>query len=111
MFTPHEQGRLQLTIHRYAPAEYRDTMLAAVFFFQPFGQLVAVLVAFAATAGFKSRIANMTSCSINATDIRAMECANTVDKAWRLVAGLGAVPAIIAIYFRFTIPESVGYPH
>lgn len=86
-------------------------MLAAVFFFQPFGQLVAVLVAFAATAGFRSRIANMTSCSISATDIKAVECARTVDIAWRLVAGLGAVPAIIAIYFRFTIPESVSYPY
>ena len=82
-------------------------MLAAVFFFQPFGQLVAVLVAFAATAGFRSHIANMT---ISATDIRAVQCARTVDIAWRLVAGLGAVPAIIAIYFRFTIPESVSYP-
>ena len=81
MFTPAKQGRLELILHRYAPAEYRDTMLAMVLFFKPFGQLVAVLVAFAATAGFKSRIANMTSCSINATTSRAMECANTVDKA------------------------------
>ena len=111
MFIPPEQGRLGLILRRYAPAEYRDTMLAAVFFFQPFGQLVAVLVAFAATAGFNSRIANTTSCSINATDIRAVECARTVDKAWRLVAGLGAVPAILAIYFRFTIPESVSHPY
>ena len=86
-------------------------MLAAVFFFQPFGQLVAVLVAFAATAGFRSRIANMTSCSVNSTDSGAVECARTVDIAWRLVAGLGALPAIIAIYFRFTIPESVSCPY
>ena len=102
-----------LTCHRYAPAEYRDTMLAAVFFFQPFGQLLAVLVAFAATAGFRSHIANITSslnpesCSIAATEPIAVDCARIVDKAWRLVAGLGAVPAIMAIYFRFTIPESV----
>ena len=86
-------------------------MLAAVFFFQPFGQLVAVLLAFAATAGFRSRIANMNSCSISATDAAAVECARTVDIVWRLVAGLGAVPAMIAIYFRFTIPESVSYPY
>ncbi|KAG8533010.1 uncharacterized protein KY384_001792 [Bacidia gigantensis] len=90
-------------------------MLAAVFFFQPFGQLVAVLVAFAATAGFRSHIANITatsgpgSCSMAAADPAGIECAKTIDRAWRLVAGIGAVPAVIAIYFRFTIPESVYY--
>ena len=94
---------------------YRDTMLAAVFWCQPLGQLLAVLVAFAATDSWKSHIANVKatsgtmSCSVAATDTASMECARTVDRAWRLVAGLGAVPALLAIYFRFTIPESVGF--
>ena len=88
-------------------------MLAAVFWFQPLGQLVAMLMAFAATDGWKRHIANVTStsgalsCSVAATDITSMECARTVDRAWRLVAGLGAIPALLAIYSRFTIPESV----
>lgn len=85
-------------------------MLAAVFFCQPLGQLIAVLMAFAATAGFKSYISDFpdaTSCSVQATDLAGIECARTVDRAWRLVAGLGAVPAAIAIIFRLTIPESV----
>ncbi|KAL6714800.1 hypothetical protein ACLMJK_007060 [Lecanora helva] len=87
-------------------------MLAAVFFCQPFGQLIAVLMAFAATAGFKSYIASAsvtTSCSVIANDPTGEECARTVDRAWRLVAGLGAVPAAVAIVFRLTIPESVYY--
>ena len=90
-------------------------MLTALFFFQPFGQLVAVLVAFAATAGFRSHIASITtnsgfkSCSITANNVDGMSCARDVDRAWRLVAGLGGVPAIVAVYFRFTIPESVYY--
>lgn len=95
---------------RFAPTKYRARMLAAVFFCQPFGQLIAVLMALAATEGFKSYIASASaaeSCSVFATDPAGQDCARTVDRAWRLVAGLGAVPAAIAIIFRLTIPESV----
>lgn len=89
-------------------------MLAAVFFFQPLGQLIAVLMAFAATAGFRSYISTQSTasegpCSVLATDPIDIECARTVDRAWRLVAGLGAVPALVAMVFRLTIPESVYY--
>ena len=87
-------------------------MLAAVFLFQPLGQLIAVLMAFAATAGFRSYISNRpddSSCSVLATDLTGIECARTVDRVWRLVAGLGTVPAAVAMVFRLTIPESVYY--
>ena len=85
-------------------------MLAAVFFCQPLGQLIAVLMAFAATAGFRSHIVAASeagSCSVHATSLAGQDCARTLDRAWRLVAGLGAVPAAIAMVFRLTIPESV----
>lgn len=91
-------------------------MLAAVFFFQPLGQLIAVLMAFAATAGFRHHITSIAtsvpldrSCSVFAQDTVGIECARTVDRTWRLVAGLGAVPAAVAMIFRLTIPESVYY--
>ena len=87
-------------------------MLAAVFFFQPLGQLIAVLMAFAATAGFRSYISSQTNdnaCSVLDADPTGIECARTIDRAWRLVAGLGAVPAAVAMVFRLTIPESVYY--
>ena len=87
-------------------------MLAAVFFCQPLGQLIAVLMAFAATAGFRgyiSTLPNDSSCSVSVSDPVGVECARTVDRAWRLVAGLGAVPALVAMVFRLTIPESVYY--
>ncbi|CAD6593105.1 MAG: hypothetical protein ASARMPREDX12_006839, partial [Alectoria sarmentosa] len=98
----------------FAPTKYRARMLAAVFFFQPLGQLIAVLMAFAATAGFRSYISLIPtdqSCSVKIfnTDVAGIECARTVDRAWRLVAGLGAVPAVVAMVFRLTIPESVYY--
>ncbi len=87
-------------------------MLAAVFFCQPLGQLIAVLMAFAATAGFHSYISTLptdASCSVQSPDPVGIECSRTVDRAWRLVAGLGAVPAVVAMVFRLTIPESVYY--
>ncbi len=88
-------------------------MIAAVFFWQPVGQLLAALLALAATEGFQSHIIknnDVGSCSIYAsplTDPIGADCARTVDRIWRLVSGLGAVPAAIAIVFRLTIPESV----
>lgn len=85
-------------------------MIAAVFFFQPVGQLLATLMAFVATEGFRKSILKNTdpnSCSISNTDIPGMECARTVDRVWRLVSGLGVVPAALAIISRLTIPESV----
>jgi PHS family inorganic phosphate transporter-like MFS transporter len=88
-------------------------MIAAVFFCQPFGQLFAALMAFAMTTGFQRHIlkdSTWDSCSIYATDSAGLACARTVDRNWRLVAGLGAVPALVAMVFRLTIPESVRIP-
>ena len=59
-------------------------MLAAVFMCQPIGQLIAVLMAFAATAGFKSYVAHATdagTCSVKAIDPAGLECARTIDRA------------------------------
>src|SRR6202044_2460302 len=35
--------------------------------------------------------------------------ATTVDKIWRYIVGVGAIPALVAIGFRLTIPESPRY--
>lgn len=85
-------------------------MVAAVFAFQPLGQLLATLMAFAATEGFRKHILQIAapeSCSIIETLPDRAECARAVDRVWRLVSGLGAVPAALAIVSRLTIPESV----
>lgn len=29
-----------------------------------------------------------------------------LDSAWRLLIGLGCIPGVVALYFRFTIPET-----
>ncbi|MCJ1393914.1 hypothetical protein MMC18_006790 [Xylographa bjoerkii] len=91
----------------FAPTRYRGRMVAAVFFWQSVGQLLATLFAYAATKSFQAHISSsQADCSIFSTDIPGMDCAGRVDQIWRLVAGLGAAPAAIAMAFRFTIPES-----
>jgi PHS family inorganic phosphate transporter-like MFS transporter len=38
-----------------------------------------------------------------------VECFRAIDRLWRLVVGIGIIPAVIALAFRFTIPESPRY--
>lgn len=89
-------------------------MLAAVFFCQSLGQLAANLVALVAVAGFHHRLkvdaSDNATCSFrdplrDADD----DCIRGVDSMWRLIVGLGAVPAFIALWFRLTIIESPRY--
>jgi PHS family inorganic phosphate transporter-like MFS transporter len=77
-------------------------MMASVFIMQPIGQLMASLVGLAVlmTLGRQAGLKTMTD---------AKEAATVVDRIWRWVVGAGAIPAIIAIGFRLTIPESPRY--
>ncbi|KAL3474278.1 major facilitator superfamily domain-containing protein [Aspergillus californicus] len=88
----------------FAPTRIRGRMLAAVFLCQSLGQLAANLVALIAVAGFRHRLLADTSSS-ECTG----PCIRDVDTIWRLIVGLGAVPAFIALWFRLTIIESPRY--
>lgn len=86
-------------------------MVAAVFFFQSIGQVFATGLALVATALFRKHILlnqDPSSCSIFSITSEGKDCARTVDRIWRLVSGIGAVPAAFAVISRLTIPESVG---
>lgn len=93
----------------FSPTKYRGRMIAAVFFCQSLGQMFATLTAYVATVGFRGYIKGIPQkdCSIHSLNQKSQDCARTVDRVWRLVAGLGAVPAALAILSRLTIPESV----
>lgn len=73
--------------------------MAAVFIMQPLGQLLAAVVGLAVllTVGRSAGLA---------TETRLVEAATIVDRIWRYVIGVGAIPALVAIVFRLTIPES-----
>lgn len=78
--------------------------MGSVFAMQGIGQFAAAIVTLVVTVGFKG------SLSSAATPARCTGvCQLAVDKMWRVVIGFGIVPAVCALYFRLTIPETPRY--
>lgn len=75
--------------------------MAAVFSMQGLGQLAAAVVALVVTVIFKSSFSGI---------YKASECDYgcqiAADRCWRIVVGVGALPACFALYYRITIPET-----
>ncbi|KAK3390281.1 phosphate/H+ symporter [Podospora didyma] len=88
----------------FAPTRWRGAMMAAVFSMQGVGQLAAAIVALCVTAGFKDSF-------ITAVDVGdcGYACQVAADRSWRIIVGVGALPACIALYYRITIPETPRY--
>lgn len=94
----------------WSATKSRGRMMAAVFIMQPIGQLVAWAVGMAALQGL-SRDYNM-EVGVLTTDPDEIDNAKIgIDIFWRIVVGVGAVPALMAIIFRWTIPESGRYTY
>ncbi|KAK8046874.1 inorganic phosphate transporter PHO84 [Apiospora saccharicola] len=90
----------------FATTKWRGFMMNAVFAMQGIGQLSAALLLLVVTAGFKSSLVgseNHTICS------QSWGCTSAVDKMWRIMIGMGAVPGCVALYFRLTMPETPRY--
>jgi PHS family inorganic phosphate transporter-like MFS transporter len=73
-------------------------MMAAVFFMQPVGQLLSQLVGLWVLLGY-DHMYDLQHCATRA------DCTKRVDSIWRWVTGAGAIPAVIAIYYRFRIKD------
>lgn len=67
-------------------------MLASVFFMQPLGQIASNIVTIIVVAATKSQ--------------HDKDLARSVDIMWRWVIAIGVCPGVIALLFRFAIPES-----
>lgn len=79
-------------------------MVAAVFSMQGLGQLAAAIVALITTVASKDvfiSVANESACGY--------ECRLAADRSWRIIVGVGAIPACVALYYRITIPETPRY--
>ncbi|KAI8956289.1 major facilitator superfamily domain-containing protein [Xylaria longipes] len=87
----------------FAPTRWRGAMMAAVFSMQGIGQLFAAIVALIVTASF-SRIFGQAP--IGQCDY---DCQTAADRCWRIIIGVGAIPAVFALYYRITIPETPRY--
>jgi MFS transporter, PHS family, inorganic phosphate transporter len=79
-------------------------MMAAVFAMQGFGQLASGLVALVVLICFRGSLepAQTTANCIGACQLAA-------DRMWRIVVGVGSLPACLALYYRITIPETPRY--
>ncbi|KAM6499656.1 phosphate permease [Amanita muscaria] len=78
------------------PINIRGRLMTLVVASQGWGNLAAALTAMVSVYAFKKELST-----------RDLSQASTsVDRIWRLIVGLGCVPAVIGIYFRFTIPET-----
>ncbi|KAH0835630.1 major facilitator superfamily domain-containing protein [Lanmaoa asiatica] len=75
----------------FASTLTRGRLMTTVFAFQGWGQLAASIVGLVVVVAFKDAIQHSTA---------------QVDYTWRLLIGLGCVPAMLALYFRLTIPET-----
>jgi PHS family inorganic phosphate transporter-like MFS transporter len=73
-------------------------MLASVFIMQPLGQLFAYIIALVVLVALDRQY--------DLNKLSDDQLPYVIDKHWRWVTGLGTIPAIIALIFRLTIPES-----
>ncbi|KAI8258191.1 Repressible high-affinity phosphate permease [Colletotrichum sp. SAR11_239] len=88
----------------FAPTRWRGAMIAAVFSMQGLGQLGASVVALITAEAFKESYLDVTT--IASCHER---CQLAADRSWRIIVGVGALPACLALYYRVTIPETPRY--
>lgn len=75
-------------------------MVSSVFLMQPVGQALAQLVGVWVVLGRNTQYGlQELQCGIN--DKNETKCKEIIDGVWRIVIGSGAVPALLAIIFRF----------
>lgn len=75
-------------------------MISSVFMMQPIGQALAQLVGLWVLLGREDTYKlHAMQCGLNS--LNETECRRIVDGIWRIVIGSGAVPALLAIIFRF----------
>src|ERR1700738_2266680 len=87
-------------VSEFASVRWRGAMMAAMFAAQGFGAFSAAMVSFLCAQGFKNSL-QATTCD--------EECRIQLDKAWRIVYGMGILPAVVALFLRLTIPETIRY--
>lgn len=84
----------------WASTQSRATMLGSVFLMQPVGQALAQLVGLWVLLGREKEYGlQAMRCGLDTKYDE--ECKQIVDGIWRIVIGSGAVPALLAIIFRF----------
>ncbi|EMR71135.1 putative phosphate transporter protein [Eutypa lata UCREL1] len=84
----------------WSSTQSRATMLSSVFLMQPVGQALAQLVGLWVLLGREGKF-QLTELQCGLNDLNEAQCRRAIDGIWRIVIGSGAVPALLAIIFRF----------
>ncbi|KAK1840076.1 phosphate transporter [Colletotrichum chrysophilum] len=84
----------------WSSTQSRGTMISSTFMMQPIGQALAQLVGLWVLVG-REQSAGLQEMQCGLDMKFDRECRRTVDGIWRIVIGSGAVPALLAIIFRF----------
>ncbi|KAF8622559.1 hypothetical protein AX15_006909 [Amanita polypyramis BW_CC] len=79
----------------FASTHIRGRLMTAVFASQGWGNFAAAIVAVVVVSAYKTQLLHESPNHLV-----------SVDYMWRLLIGLGCVPAVVALYFRLTIPET-----
>lgn len=88
----------------FATTKWRGAIMGAVFANQAWGQIFGGIIALILVAVYKNDLItaeNGAECG--------PACIKACDQMWRILVGMGALPGLIALYFRLTIPESPRY--
>ncbi|KAK4128338.1 MFS general substrate transporter [Parathielavia appendiculata] len=84
----------------WASTSSRATMISSVFLMQPVGQALAQIVGVLVLLGEDAAHGlHDKQCGLDL--LHEEECKRIIDGTWRIVIGSGAVPALLAIIFRF----------
>lgn len=101
---PVTQYPLSATITaEWSPTQARGMTLVGVFTMQS----VARFLAFGINLGLLRQISKKNNLAYDSKDEFLSKL--VVDQVWRWVLGIGIFPALIAVYFRLTIPETPRY--
>ncbi|KAL5089404.1 hypothetical protein Trisim1_005684 [Trichoderma cf. simile WF8] len=84
----------------WSSTQSRSSMLASVFLMQPVGQALAQIIGLLVLIGFNNTH-HLREMRCGLDSLHEEECRRAVDGIWRIVIGSGAVPALLAIIFRF----------
>jgi len=85
-------------VSEFANVKWRGGMMAAMFSAQGLGAFCSAFASFICVTGFRNSLQS---------NICDDDCRLALDKSWRIVYGMGIVPAVIALYFRLKFPESI----
>jgi MFS transporter, PHS family, inorganic phosphate transporter len=87
-------------VSEFSNVKWRGASMAAMFAAQGFGSFFSALISFVCVRAYRSTLE---------VDTCGTDCQIVLDRSWRIVYGMGIVPALIALFFRLTIPETIRY--